>query len=50
VGEGGELCGDVDITDYCGNVVMDQAARGGCRGVRYWANQTWCEKSDVGVE
>ena len=48
--EGGELCGDVGIADYCGNVTLDKTTRGGSCGLRYRAYRAWREKSDVGVE
>ena len=48
--EGGELRGDVGITDYRGNVALDKATRGGRCGLRYRAYRAWREKSDVGVE
>ena len=48
--DGGELCGDVGIADYCGNVALDKTARGESCGLRYRADRAWREKSDVGVE
>ena len=48
--KGGELRGDVGVTDYRGNIALDEATRGRSRGLRYRADQAWCEISDVGVE
>lgn len=50
VSESGELRGDAGVTDYCGNVALDEATRGGSRGLRYRPDRAWREKSDVGVE
>ena len=36
--------------EFDSRIALDEATRGRSRGLRYRADQAWCEKSDVGVE